>query len=722
MAESFPAYSGNGSYAFICYSHEDSPAVYPIIERLSGLGFNIWYDEGVPLDADFGGVLYERIMQCSLFVLFVSPSSAVSEAVDAQASHAISFNKDVVQIVLERGAQPPPSIAFPSPAAGRPLSANTGSKEFWRQLFSELAPCGEPGAAAAAMEALEAQEAAARSAAARRSAKRALIAAACVVVVALVGLLAWRLAFPTITVGGRSVSVGVTELDLSGMGLADKDVAKLSRCSELTALDLSGNRITDLAPLATLSELAELRLDGNPLDSLDDLLGAADSPTALERVYCSGCGLDDEYLHEVNTTHPDTEVVWTLSIAGEEYSTDAETLNLFNRALEDISFIRYFGHLTRAYLGGNAIADLSPLAELPGLTYLDLNRNSISDLSPLESLTGLTELRVSGNPLANPDSLLRIAEALPQVERVYCSDCGLADEALHRANTALPDTELIWTLSFGGKTFSSDVTTLDLSGGFLSDISPLRYATRLTALDLSNNRITDLEALAGLTGLTELDLGGNQISSLAPLAELTGLTVLDLSGNRIEDLSPLAGLTELRVLDLGFSPDEDAAPPGNDIADLSPLAGLTRLTSLDLASNKVTDLSPLAELTGLTSLCLGRNSIADLAPLSGLTELTHLELAFNRIADISALASLTKLNHLWLGGSESARSAITDIAPLAALRELTDLYLIDIRVTDISPLLGLEKLDHLCTVRSEMTLDDITQLKTALPGCELSIS
>ena len=49
MAERFPAYSGRGHYVFVSYSHKDSGIVYPIISTLRDMGFNIWYDEGIPL-------------------------------------------------------------------------------------------------------------------------------------------------------------------------------------------------------------------------------------------------------------------------------------------------------------------------------------------------------------------------------------------------------------------------------------------------------------------------------------------------------------------------------------------------------------------------------------------------------------------------------------------------------------------------------------------------
>ena len=113
------SYSGNGPYAFVSYSHQDSHIVYPVIEQLVRQGYNVWYDNGIPLVSDYGGVLYDRIKNCSVFVLFVSLNSVQSEDVAKEAAHAISFKKPIVQVIIDENAELPPSIAFHRPLRGR---------------------------------------------------------------------------------------------------------------------------------------------------------------------------------------------------------------------------------------------------------------------------------------------------------------------------------------------------------------------------------------------------------------------------------------------------------------------------------------------------------------------------------------------------------------------------------------------------------------------------
>ena len=112
------------------------------------------------------------------------------------------------------------------------------------------------------------------------------------------------------------------------------------------------------------------------------------------------------------------------------------------------------------------------------------------------------------------------------------------------------------------------VTTLDLSGAGIGDLTGLEQARNLESLFLADNQITDLSPLAGLAHLESLSLGGNRIADLWPLAGLVRLEFLALADNRITDLSPLAGLVHLELLFVA----------GNQITDFSPLAELPRVT------------------------------------------------------------------------------------------------------------------------------------------------
>ncbi len=141
MSSRAPAYSGNGRYAFVSYSHKDSKVVYTVIEQLIQQGYNIWYDEGIPLVSDYGGVLYDRIKNCSAFVLFVSESSVRSDDVEKEAVHAISFKKPIIQIVIDEGAELPSAVAYHLPRSKQYLPLSCEPKEFYSKLTDALSEC-----------------------------------------------------------------------------------------------------------------------------------------------------------------------------------------------------------------------------------------------------------------------------------------------------------------------------------------------------------------------------------------------------------------------------------------------------------------------------------------------------------------------------------------------------------------------------------------------------
>ncbi len=85
-----------------------------------------------------------------------------------------------------------------------------------------------------------------------------------------------------------------------------------------------------------------------------------------------------------------------------------------------------------------------------------------------------------------------------------------------------------------------ELTSLDLSGSDVSDLTFLQSATNLKELDLSDTQVSDISALSSLTNLEELDLSGTPVEDITPLSDLTNLKVLDLSDTEVSDISALS--------------------------------------------------------------------------------------------------------------------------------------------------------------------------------------
>jgi Leucine-rich repeat (LRR) protein len=197
-----------------------------------------------------------------------------------------------------------------------------------------------------------------------------------------------------------------------------------------------------------------------------------------------------------------------------------------------------------------------------------------------------------------------------------------------------------------------NLTSLDLSGANVADLSALRELKSLTSLNLSGTKVADLSALRELRNLTSLNLFATDVANLSPLRELTSLTSLDLFDTEVTDVSPLRKLKSLSFLNLS----------GTKIADISALRDLKALSSLGLYGAKVTDVAPLRELKGLTSLDLFATAVSDISPLRELKNLSSLNLANTNVADLSPLRNLKRLTSLNLSGAKVAnQSALADL-------------------------------------------------------------
>ena len=179
-----------------------------------------------------------------------------------------------------------------------------------------------------------------------------------------------------------------------------------------------------------------------------------------------------------------------------------------------------------------------------------------------------------------------------------------------------------------------NLRSLQATKAEISDLRGLEHATNLTTLNLYGNQLTDLSPLSGLESLISLDLGKNTITDIEALKELTALTTLHLDGNLITDFGPLSSLTALSILHLSRT----------GISDLSVLGSLTTLTQLYLTDNEIRDIGALSGLTALGWLFLAQNQISDVSPLMGIEALISLRLLGNPVSNPSVLYGLTQQN------------------------------------------------------------------------------
>ena len=100
LALPFRAYSGDEPFIFVSYAHADSHIVYPIIKELYDSGILLWYDEGIEVGEEWPQKIADRILNCSKFMVFVSPAASKSNHVRQEINYANSKHKPILPIHL----------------------------------------------------------------------------------------------------------------------------------------------------------------------------------------------------------------------------------------------------------------------------------------------------------------------------------------------------------------------------------------------------------------------------------------------------------------------------------------------------------------------------------------------------------------------------------------------------------------------------------------------
>ena len=158
--------------------------------------------------------------------------------------------------------------------------------------------------------------------------------------------------------------------------------------------------------------------------------------------------------------------------------------------------------------------------------------------------------------------VLEIAECMPNLKTLLMDTCAVGNEDMEKIRDALPDTEVIWRINFGGAyTARTNETRILASspsvGGALgdSDVAVFKYFTKMKYLDIGHNElITDLSFVRYMPDLEVLIIAMNPLGDLSPLADCPKLEYLELFYSMTDDLSPLAGLKNLKHLNVGHCP------------------------------------------------------------------------------------------------------------------------------------------------------------------------
>lgn len=414
-----------------------------------------------------------------------------------------------------------------------------------------------------------------------------------------------------------------------------------------------------------------------------------------------------------------------------------DSLSIASNYITELKALSSLGGLVTLNLSDNSVSDISALTALTSLRTLYLDNNPITDLSPLYSMTSLTSLSIKGISITE-SQLSSLSRALP--------NCAIHSEAAQQE---------VQDISFGGMTFKSDITELDmsnmglreisgiagfenlkklnLSGNEISDLSPLMNLPNLQWLDISYTHVSDLRPLMGIDTLTFLNAAGCSINSTSALSMMNGLTQLYLDENPIRDFSGLRKVKTLSTLGLNNT--------GLDDEGLYHLRGLSLLATLNIENNPAMSGEGVDSLRAYIGSCIINHSelsynvdffghtvktdtkelslpglgITDISSINFLRYLERADLSDN---DISNLYPLENADcRFVLTSLDLSHNSISDATPVSHLINIEELDLSYNNISSELPLMMLSSLRRLDLSGNPLTMEQVEGLRGSLMDC-----
>ena len=147
------------------------------------------------------------------------------------------------------------------------------------------------------------------------------------------------------------------------------------------------------------------------------------------------------------------------------------------------------------------------------------------------------------------------------------------------------------------------VTSLDLSGKSISNLSGISAFSNLTNLNLNNNNLTKIEELGKLTKLKKLVLNNNSIgSNIQSICNLTSLEELQAENCGLKNSDINGKITKLTNLTKLFL-------SRNQLSDISSFTALTKLQILRADDNRISSIGKVGNMN-LTTFTLKRNTVS----------------------------------------------------------------------------------------------------------------
>ena len=309
----------------------------------------------------------------------------------------------------------------------------------------------------------------------------------------------------------------ITDLDLSGLGLTEKDLKDLEKFSNLSMIDLSNNNIKNIDTLLNIKGLWMLDLSYNNINNVDNLTKIEDLST-------------------IKLSHNNISDIGSLSKLKNISDIDISNNNITSINLTE------FKNLGEIDLSDNPINWENSLGENDNIYELKISNTNLKNLSSLKNLKNISDLDISNNPIESLEGIDEFELYSLDISNINLNSVQNIDKIsvrfVYANNCNIDDISI-----FNG----TNMAYLELKNNNITDISNIGI-TSLEGIDLSNNNIQN--GIESLNNLQSVVLSNNNITNLDEVSKLTEVSDLDISNNPINSYEKLKNLNNLYSLSL----------------------------------------------------------------------------------------------------------------------------------------------------------------------------
>lgn len=312
----------------------------------------------------------------------------------------------------------------------------------------------------------------------------------------------------------------------------------------------------------------------------------------LKSLDITGCK-DVSKLTTISTRYPQWQIIYTISLCGQEIPSDVQELELENARYWDLkSNLPFMPKLKKLKLLNPSLKS----AEYESLVreYIDIDFSSEITIAGTTLDDTIEELDLTDQvftDISQIEEIMQSAAYAPALKKVVVDSGFIPNvEMLNVRTTWIDSCELVWTVPISSKiSLRTDVTSFSPKdygeNSFVNSTSEnLVFCLHMEALNLSGISMRNVNFLKGMPNLRYLDLSSSQIYDMSGLSDCRKLVMLNLANATAKNVKALPKCVSLE--DLNISNTNFGVEPVVQMPWLKNLYAISRSANVLTALNE----------------------------------------------------------------------------------------------------------------------------------------